>query len=64
MDALHEDERQALLLRYFEERTLDDMAATLGTSPTSVRRLLGRAMARLGERLGASGGVGGACHDR
>lgn len=51
LDALSEDERQALLLRYFEERTIDEMAERLGRSATSIRRLLGKATARLGERL-------------
>jgi len=51
MAALDDEERRAILLRYFEEETIEEMAAGLGRSPTAVRRLLGRATARLGERL-------------
>ena len=52
MAALPKDEREALLLRHFEGRELDEIAAALGISPTSVRRLLGRATLRLADRLG------------
>jgi RNA polymerase sigma-70 factor (ECF subfamily) len=51
MAALDGDERRALLLRYFQEETIEAMAEILEMSPTAVRRLLGRATARLGERL-------------
>lgn len=62
MAALPQDEREALLLRHFEGRELDEIAQTLGTSATSVRRLLGRATLRLADRLGEEFGdevVGG-----
>jgi RNA polymerase sigma-70 factor (ECF subfamily) len=49
------DERRALLLRHFQEETIESIAKTLEMSPTSARRLLGRAMARLGELLAAGG---------
>jgi RNA polymerase sigma-70 factor (ECF subfamily) len=45
------DEQQALLLRYFEDRGLEEIAERLGRSPTAVRRLLGRGLAALGGRL-------------
>lgn len=53
LSSLEPPERKALLLRYFQERTIDEIAAEIGKSATSVRRLLGRATARLGERLGS-----------
>ncbi|MCU0863967.1 MAG: sigma-70 family RNA polymerase sigma factor [Planctomycetes bacterium] len=52
MAALPADEREALLQRHFEGRELDEIAQLLGTSATSVRRLLGRATLRLADRLG------------
>jgi len=51
MQALDADERQALLLRHFQEETIERMASSLGKSASAVRRLLGRAMAHLGENL-------------
>lgn len=51
LQRLPEDERQALVLRFFEGRSLDELAPLLGRSATSVRRLLGRAMALLGQAL-------------
>jgi RNA polymerase sigma factor (sigma-70 family) len=51
IEALEPEEREAILARYFADRTVDEIAASLGRSPTAVRRLLGRAVVRLGERL-------------
>ncbi len=51
LDRLEDDERLAILLRHFEGRTFDAMAAALGTSASGARRILGRAMARLGSAL-------------
>lgn len=48
MDELPEREREALLLRFFQGRTLEEIAAALDTSERSVRRLLGNAMQRVG----------------
>ena len=48
---LDADERQALLMRYFEDRGLEEIAERLGRSPTAVRRLLGRGLLALGGRL-------------
>ncbi len=48
---LPEDERAAVLQRWFEDRTVDEIAARLGRSPSAVRRLLGRAIAAIGEEL-------------
>lgn len=52
LDELADDERQALLLRYFHERTLDEVAEELGLHVSAVRRLIGRAMSRVGRALG------------
>jgi RNA polymerase sigma factor (sigma-70 family) len=51
VEALEEDERAAVLLRFFQGLDLESLARELGRSPTAVRRLLGRAMARLGIQL-------------
>jgi RNA polymerase sigma-70 factor (ECF subfamily) len=51
LSALHDDEREALLRRYFAEQTLDEIAAATGRSASAVRRLLARATARLGADL-------------
>ncbi len=55
MDALADDEREVLLLRFFQDRTLDQIAHLTGRSPSAVRRLLGRATRQLGARLLADG---------
>lgn len=54
VDALEEDEREVLLLRFFQGRTIDDIAHLTGRSPTTTRRLLGRAAAHLGASLEAT----------
>jgi RNA polymerase sigma factor (sigma-70 family) len=51
LDTEPEDARRALLGRFFEGRTLDEIAAELGRSPTGVRRLLGESAIRLGSTL-------------
>ena len=51
MAGLAEREREALLLRYWQGRTIDEIAGLTGRSPTSVRRILGRAVLRLGGRI-------------
>lgn len=45
------EEREALLMRYFEGSELADIADRTGRSVSAVRRLLGRATSRLGARL-------------
>ena len=45
---LTEEERQAILLRFFQDRTIDEIATALETSASSARRILGRAVERLG----------------
>ena len=51
MEELDEQERHAVLLRYFAAKTHEEIAEVLGRSATSVRRLLGRALKSLGQRL-------------
>jgi len=52
LERLADDEREALLLRFFQERDVDDIARLTGASASSVRRLVGRATAKLGGLLG------------
>jgi len=51
MDALPDDQREVLLLRFFQDRTIDDIAELTGQSATTARRLLGRAALALGALL-------------
>lgn len=51
IESLPEDERQVLLLRFFQEHTIDQIADLTGRSATAVRRLLGKATLRLGRDL-------------
>ncbi|MFT6833847.1 MAG: RNA polymerase sigma factor (sigma-70 family) [Planctomycetota bacterium] len=51
VERLDEPDREALLMRHFEELTLEEIAHRTGASPTAVRRRLGRVLGVLGERL-------------
>ncbi len=51
LDTLDDDMREVLLFRYFHGRTIDEIAHMTSRSPTSTRRLLGRAALALGTRL-------------
>lgn len=51
IERLDSAEQDVLLLRFFQDRTLDDIAHLLGKSPTATRRLLGRATRHLGNLL-------------
>jgi RNA polymerase sigma-70 factor (ECF subfamily) len=53
--ALPEEQREVLLLRFFQDRSVDEIAHLTGQSPSSVRRLAGRATARLGRLLSEGG---------
>jgi RNA polymerase sigma factor (sigma-70 family) len=62
MHALDETDRTAVLLRYFENKSLREVGATLGTSENAAQKRLGRAVERLreffakrGVAVGASG---------
>jgi RNA polymerase sigma-70 factor (ECF subfamily) len=48
---LDDDARRVVLMRHFEGRTLAEIAVATDHSETSVRRLLARAVRRLGARL-------------
>jgi RNA polymerase sigma-70 factor (ECF subfamily) len=48
---LDAEEHEALLLRYYQGRTIEEIADLLGRSRTSIRRILGRAALRLGTLL-------------
>lgn len=54
LQALTAEERDAILLRYVRDLTLREVASELGRSEPTVRRVLARALVRLGEAL--SGG--------
>src|SRR5437867_4110355 len=62
MHALDDIDRAAVLLRYFENKSLREVGATLGTSENAAQKRLGRAVERLrdffakrGVTVGASG---------
>src|SRR5215212_6476854 len=62
MHALNDTDRAAVLLRYFENKSLREIGATLGTSENAAQKRLGRAIERLREffakrgiTVGASG---------
>jgi RNA polymerase sigma factor (sigma-70 family) len=47
-------QRDCVVLRYFQDLGIEDIAATLGVSPNSVKTHLKRALAHLGDRLAAA----------
>jgi len=53
--ALPRRQRDCVALRYFEQLSIDDVAATLGVSPNSVKTHLRRAMEALGDTLERQG---------
>ena len=58
IDALRElppRQRDCLVLRYYDELGIDDLASTLGISPNSVKTHLKRGLRALEERLAAVG---------
>jgi RNA polymerase sigma-70 factor, ECF subfamily len=52
---LEEEERHAVLLRFFSDFSIEEVATSLGRSPTATRRVLARATLHLGELLDAYG---------
>ncbi len=52
LDGLDDELREVVLLRHFQECTIDEIAEHTRRSPTAVRRALGRAMRTLGDTLG------------
>jgi RNA polymerase sigma-70 factor (ECF subfamily) len=55
LGGLEADEREALLMRHFLGRTFEEVAEALDLPPTTARRLVGRATARLGRILREGG---------
>lgn len=51
LDALSPRERAVVVLRFFDDLSIEDIARTLGTKPGTVKSLLHRALARLRERI-------------
>ncbi len=55
IEGLEVADREVLLMRHFEELTLDEIAHRTGASPTAVRRRLGRVLALVGQAMGNDG---------
>lgn len=55
MDQLAPADRDALCVRYLEQRSLAEVAASLGTTPEAARKRVDRALDRLRELLGSRG---------
>jgi RNA polymerase sigma-70 factor (ECF subfamily) len=51
LDTFRVHERMAFVLRYLEEMTIEEVAATLGTSVSSAKRWVSRADAKLSARM-------------
>lgn len=51
-EALDDREREVLLLRFYQEMRIDDIAAALDMSASTVKRTIRRALDKLRERLG------------
>ena len=51
LEALSEDHRQVLLLRYFEGLSAEETGQRMGRSAGAIRNLTARALAELGEKL-------------
>ena len=60
MHALDDTDRTAVLLRYFENKSLREVGATLGTSENAAQKRLGRAVERLREFFAKRGVIVGA----
>jgi RNA polymerase sigma-70 factor (ECF subfamily) len=57
LDKLGARERAAFVLRYMEERTFEEVAAGLGVSLRTAKRLATRASERVGKRVGNDDGL-------
>jgi RNA polymerase sigma factor (sigma-70 family) len=55
MDGLNERDRQAVLLRFFENKTLGEVGAALGMSEDGARLRVNRALDKLRAKLGKAG---------
>jgi len=57
LDKLGARERAAFVLRYMEERTLDEVASGLGVSLSTAKRLVTRSAERVGKHVGSDAGL-------
>jgi RNA polymerase sigma-70 factor, ECF subfamily len=57
LDKLRPRERAAFVLRYMEERTLDDVAKGLGVSLRTAKRLVSRSAERVSKHVGSDDGL-------
>lgn len=57
LDKLGARERAAFVLRYMEERTLDEVASGLGVSLSTAKRLVERSAARVSKHVGTDEGL-------
>src|SRR4051812_26556169 len=57
LDKLGARERAAFVLRYMEERTLDEVASGLGVSLSTAKRLVTRAAERVSKHVGCDAGL-------
>ena len=57
LDKLGARERAAFVLRYMEERTLEEVASGLGVSLSTAKRLVNRATARVSKHVGSDDGL-------
>jgi RNA polymerase sigma-70 factor, ECF subfamily len=57
LDKLGARERAAFVLRYMEERTLDEVATGLGVSLSTAKRLVNRATASVSKHVGSDEGL-------
>jgi RNA polymerase sigma-70 factor (ECF subfamily) len=57
LDKLGARERAAFVLRYMEERTLEEVASGLGVSLSTAKRLVNRATERVSKHVGSDAGL-------
>ena len=55
LDQLHDDDRQALVLRFFGRKTMRDVGAALGVSEDAAKMRVSRALNRMRTKLGVGG---------
>jgi len=55
LDGLNEADRQALLLRFFEQKTMADLGQALGITQDAAKMRVSRALERLRKQLGGQG---------
>src|SRR5690242_16391762 len=55
LDALSEDDRQVVLLRFFDQKTMADLGRALGVTEDAAKMRVSRALGRLRSQLGGLG---------